>query len=392
MFSKLFFVLLPKLVELEIHSLERINNNDTTGLQELVKCQEVGIDSEDEHGMTLLQHAAFKGRKDICQLLLDLGADPNGGHHEHQYSTLHFAALSGNLDICQQMLQYGSKSDAINSVGRTAAQMAAFVGNHTVVSTINNFIPRADIELYTAAPNECNESKLPPSAAPALHKFVMQVNLHPVHLLLTIQKLPLLYENLSKVKNVLELLSENQMKRGREANEILSLKYHYLRFLVERISKEQLQHPDKSVVELINQYIKGFLKQRPSDGFPEFLDNFIREAIRTFPFKETTIFRQLLVNLTKTKQETPLALNLISSCINGQRGFQDDDSCATCGQEKVTSKCSLCKSVQYCNRDCQKLHWSIHKKECDKLAKQFTNLEIKSQDSENKPVDAEPSK
>nr|SVE91141.1 EOG090X06BA [Daphnia sinensis] len=373
-------------------AIEKINNNDSTGLQELIKSQEVGIDSEDEHGMTLLQHAAFKGKKDMCQLLLDLGADPNGGHHEHQYSTLHFAALSGNLDICQQLLQYGSKPDAINSVGRTAAQMAAFVGNHMVVSIINNFIPRTDIELYTATPNDQNESKLPPAAAPALHKFVMQVNLHPVHLLLTIQKLPMLYENLAKVKNVLELLSENQMKRGREANEILSLKYHYLRFLVERIAKEQYQHPEKSVVDLINQYIKAFLKQRPSDGFPEFLDNFIRESVRTFPFKETTIFRQLLVNLSKTKQDSPLALNLLTSCINGQRGFQDDDSCATCGQEKVASKCSVCKSVQYCNRDCQKLHWSIHKKECDKLAKQFKNLEIKSQDSENKTIDQEASK
>lgn len=56
-------------------ALEKINNNDSTGLQELVKCQEVGIDSEDEHGMTLLQHAAFKGKKDICQLLLDLVSD-----------------------------------------------------------------------------------------------------------------------------------------------------------------------------------------------------------------------------------------------------------------------------------------------------------------------------
>lgn len=56
------------------------------------------------------------------------GADPNGGHHEHQYSALHFAALSGNLDICQQLLHCGSKPDALNSVGRTATQMAAFVG------------------------------------------------------------------------------------------------------------------------------------------------------------------------------------------------------------------------------------------------------------------------
>jgi ankyrin repeat protein len=53
-------------------AIEKINSNDTSGLQELIKSHDVEIDSEDEHGMTLLQHAAFKGKKDICQLLLDL--------------------------------------------------------------------------------------------------------------------------------------------------------------------------------------------------------------------------------------------------------------------------------------------------------------------------------
>lgn len=195
--------------------------------------------------------------------------------------------------------------------------------------------------------------------------------MHPVHLLFTIQKLPLLHEHLEKVKDVLEMLSDNEMKRNREANEVLSLKFHYLRFLVERLAKEHQQHPDKPVVELINQYAKAFLRPRSSDGFQEFMDSFIREAIRTFPFKETTIFRQLLVNLSKTKQDadSALAISLLGSCINGQRGFQDDNSCAACGQEKVSSKCSGCKSVQYCGRDCQKIHWPYHKKECDKLAK-----------------------
>jgi ankyrin repeat protein len=54
------------------NAIEKINNNDTSGLQELIKSRDVEIDDEDEHGMTLLQHAAFKGKKDICQLLLDL--------------------------------------------------------------------------------------------------------------------------------------------------------------------------------------------------------------------------------------------------------------------------------------------------------------------------------
>jgi hypothetical protein len=48
-------------------------------------------------------------------------------------------------------------------------------GNHTVVSIINNFIPRSEIEQYTVAPNDQTEPKFPPAAAPALHKFVMQV-------------------------------------------------------------------------------------------------------------------------------------------------------------------------------------------------------------------------
>ena len=48
-------------------------------------------------------------------------------------------------------------------------------GNHAVVSIINNFIPRTDIEHYTVASSDQAESKLPPAVAPALHKFVMQV-------------------------------------------------------------------------------------------------------------------------------------------------------------------------------------------------------------------------
>lgn len=180
---------------------------------------------------------------------------------------------------------------------------------------------------------------------------------------------------------MLESLSDNEMKRNREANEILSLKFHYLRFLVERLAKENQLHRDKPMVDLINQYAKAFLRPRASDGFPEFMDNFVREAIRTFAFKETTVFRQLLVNLSKTKQDSDsaLAISLLGSCINGQRGFHDDNSCAACGQEKVSSKCSSCKSVQYCGRHCQKIHWPYHKKECDELAKQ----RLKHQDAKS---------
>jgi hypothetical protein len=42
-----------------------------------------------------------------------------------------------------------------------------------------------------------------------------------------------------------------------------------------------------------------------------------------------------------------------------------DDYCDNCGQSATPlKKCSRCRSVSYCNRDCQKLAWKAHKKEC----------------------------
>ena len=52
-------------------AVEKINSNDCAGLQEVLKSLK-SIDVEDVSGMTLLQHAAFKGKKEMCQLLLDL--------------------------------------------------------------------------------------------------------------------------------------------------------------------------------------------------------------------------------------------------------------------------------------------------------------------------------
>lgn len=51
---------------------EKIISSDSAGLQEILKTHNVPVDAEDSSGMTLLQHAAFKGKKEMCQLLLDL--------------------------------------------------------------------------------------------------------------------------------------------------------------------------------------------------------------------------------------------------------------------------------------------------------------------------------
>jgi len=53
-------------------AVEKIKENDYVGLQQVIKTHSLAIETEDENGMTLLQHACFKGKKDVTQLLLDL--------------------------------------------------------------------------------------------------------------------------------------------------------------------------------------------------------------------------------------------------------------------------------------------------------------------------------
>lgn len=62
-----------------------------------------------------------------------------------------------------------------NSVSRTPAQMAAFVGNHNCVSTINSFVDRKDVE-YFSVPQGLDEApKMDPMCVTSVHNLIMQV-------------------------------------------------------------------------------------------------------------------------------------------------------------------------------------------------------------------------
>lgn len=99
-------------------------------------------------------------------------------------------------------MSHGARLTAMNSVGRTAAQMAAFVGNHNCVATINNFIPKADIDFYIKPQGLQTEPMLPPHLADYFHKFIMQVNVNPVRVAINLQRFPALLENATKVSNI----------------------------------------------------------------------------------------------------------------------------------------------------------------------------------------------
>lgn len=314
--------------------------------------------------------------------------------HGANYTPLHFAALSGNTEICSMLLDAGINPNTLNSVNRTASQMAAFVGNHACVETINNYVPKSLLEYYTKPQGLQKEAYLPPSALDDFHKFVTETNLHPVRIVLNLQNFGLL-KHLNGLKKALELMCEKEMKKSCDVNELMAFKYHYLRWIVSELLRceEQCkaQRKDKPATtadepnkhDFVEIFIKRVLKENKL-GQLDYVEFTIRDCVREFPFRECTIFRQIVAQLP-AKDAAP-ALTILRTAINGQRGFVDDISyCSSCGNEKPDKKCSKCKAVQYCDRECQRLHWFMHKKTCNRPT---STTNVNTQAQPKGPIDA----
>lgn len=242
------------------------------------------------------------------------------------YTALHFAALSGSTNVCLLLLLSGANSMALNSVSRTPAQMGAFVGNHAAVATINNFIPKTEIEYYTKLQGQQTEPYLPYVQADPFHRFVIESNIHPVRIALNLQKFGAFSENLKQLKKVLELMAEREMQRSNEVNEIMAFKYHYLGWIVNEIhkcrdyfqSKNKDGGVDNKSVDYVELFAKRVLKEN-KQGLLEYVESTVRDCVREFPFRECTTFRQVVSQLAN--KDCTSALDVVRAAINGQRGF-----------------------------------------------------------------------
>ncbi|KAH8415610.1 hypothetical protein KR222_006478 [Zaprionus bogoriensis] len=359
-----------QLNDVQLQLIERISKNDTNGFKQLLGQLKGGVNFVDDSGMSVLAHASFKGNREAVQLLLDMGADINLNQHGADYTPLHFAALSGNTHVCRQLLDAGINPNSINSVSRTASQMAAFVGNHACVETINNYITRSSLEYYTQVHGQQTEPYIPPALLKAFHTFVTEINLHPVRITLNAQRLGLL-RILPGLRKALTLMCEKEMQKTHDINELMAFKFHYLAWICGELLRceEQFkaQHKDdaQGKGDFVEVFVKRVLKENKL-GQLDYVEFTVRECAREFPYRECTVFRQIATQLGA--KDAPAALVILRNAINGMRGFVDESSyCSSCGQEKPDKKCSKCKAVQYCDRECQRLHWFMHKKSCPRL-------------------------
>ncbi|XP_068710703.1 ankyrin repeat and MYND domain-containing protein 2-like isoform X2 [Montipora foliosa] len=318
--------------------------------------------------MTPLMCAAYKGKAEMCELLIAQGADVNSNYHEHQYTALMFACLSGSVDTTRVLLEAGARVNAENNLGRTAAQLGAFVGQTDCVSLINNFLSVEDLEYYTKPQGLEKEPKLSSALVPVLHKFAVSQKLSPIKIAMHLQENMLLVENSKRLVKVMELLTEANVK-GKEMNEVLAMKMHYLGFALKKCAR---WHDGLEGKDGIEGFIKYLAKGRSTDGFFINEEELIRQAIKEFDYHECTIFKQLVQTIApKEKGRDPTALAVLTQSINGLRCADFSDCCSVCTEKRNVKKCSACKMVGYCSVRCQKLHWPTHKKFCKELAKEY---------------------
>lgn len=277
-----------------------------------------------------------------------------------------FAGLSGKLHCVSFLLEHGASTTVTNSIGRTAAQMAAFISNHEVVSMINNFLPKEELDYFTQPHGLEKEAKLPCHLLAPLYKLLLITNIHPVKIALHLEQQPVLLQNVDKIKKVLEALCERLVKSSGDRNEVLVLKIHHVACVIKACGN--CYEEKNSLSSLIKSWL------RTESGFPVGLEKFLRQNIRDFSFHESILFQQLVRTLSPVKiGDEPSAYSILIATINGQRAAANStDLCGTCSETKAAKRCSACKAVQYCDQDCQKLHWFTHKKDCQQLGDERT--------------------
>ncbi|VDN02340.1 unnamed protein product [Thelazia callipaeda] len=346
-----------------------IHSENANEVLQILNNKEVSLDVVDKTGMSLLDQASWSGLADVVQFLLANGVNPNRCDHDSGYKSLMFAAIAGHQEICQLLLDYGAHAFSTNSVGKTAAEMAAFVGQHECVSIINSYVEMDEIEKLLHPKGNDSDEVYPKEFSQALHDLIKTHLIHPVWVMFFIRDhYDIIWPYHLKFCYVLDRVFERQL-RCKQSNEVMSLKLWLVLYTVRDVFKflEGMQDIKKyNAKALIKSYAKQLLKMERSDQIRPNFERYLRSAVQAFPYHHCLLFQTLVKNLAAVKfGNLPDAFHIIMVVFSGQRMVETSHFCATCGAITYTKRC--CNNVYYCHSECQRLDWSNHKMFCNKF-------------------------
>ncbi|CCD67941.1 Dauer abnormal formation protein 25 [Caenorhabditis elegans] len=347
---------------------EAIDKNDTEAALALLKTKEQAA-QRDPSGMSVLAAAAYRGNLTLVEKAIELKCDVNDKTDGTLYTPLMFAALSGKQDVCRLLMDSGARMYLVNGIGKTASELAAFVGHHECVAIINNHITIDVIEdLLRPKVNGKYEGaeEYPDELAVFIHSLCGSHEIHPVKIIFRFSKYPDSLKYKKKILYVIDRVFEKQL-RCKESNEIMSLKLWLILFSMRETSKFVESNKEKSPEEASLQYAKLISTWQEGDETRRALDVMLRNAVASFPYKHSLLHDTLQKALQKSQiGERPSAYEYIVQALFGQRIAAVCQFCSVCGHPGAKKRCTQCK-LAYCSQECQKFDWPIHKKVCSFL-------------------------
>uniref|UniRef100_A0AC34QQN8 Protein arginine N-methyltransferase n=1 Tax=Panagrolaimus sp. JU765 TaxID=591449 RepID=A0AC34QQN8_9BILA len=262
----------------EIRLFEAIDQKDYETVAELV--ENVNINCIDKSGMNPIDQACFRGDADIVRFLIENGGDVDNRKHPQGYTCLMFAALAGKPNICQMLLSAGARADAVNSIGKTASELAAFVGQHECVSVISSYIDAKEIERILHPQGDKSEEIYPKEFVTFIHDLTKTHDFHPVRIILNIMENAHVLEHEKKLLFVVDMLFERQL-RTKESNESQSLKLWIILFILREVFKfvDSKKEENKEPKELLDIFMKNLLVQNPEDLIKKNSELLLRNAM-----------------------------------------------------------------------------------------------------------------
>ena len=110
------------------------------------------------------------------------------------------------------LLSAGARAHAVNSINKTASELAAFVGQHECVSVISSFIDAGDIEKILHPKGPDSEVIYPREFVNFIHDLTKTHDFHPVRITLDIAKNVHVLEHRKKLLFVIYSLFDKQLR------------------------------------------------------------------------------------------------------------------------------------------------------------------------------------
>uniref|UniRef100_A0AAF5DBB4 MYND-type domain-containing protein n=1 Tax=Strongyloides stercoralis TaxID=6248 RepID=A0AAF5DBB4_STRER len=364
---------------------ELIQKGDNVEVKKLITDKIVSINCLDENGLSPIDQAAFKGNEELVKWLLDNKANPHNKANKDGYTSLMFAALSGNSNICELLLEAGVNSEALNVLGKSASEIAAFTGQHECVSTINSYITYDCVDKILH-PNGDKSSEIYPQAlVKFIHELVKGNEIHPVRIIFKIINNMVIKQYPKKILWVIDRLFERQL-RFKSSNEMMSLKLWIIYFPLNEVMKfvKKCENDNKNNEEnfdtekILLSFAKRVIEKKKGSVIKEYEEILLKNTIQAFPYKQSLLHHTILRSLTRIKDVTrSYVYNTIIRGLYGEQLLMNSKTCETCGFIGAKLRCQRCKTT-YCSVECQKFDWSFHKNCCKLLAQLNKEEEILS--------------